>query len=399
MFTLQPFSEHQVAEQQATYPSPTHINDALGEELARLAATINAQQYCFLVLLEEFDRRGGWNCGATRNCAHWLNWRCGISLGAARERLRVARALPLLPQISEAFAAGSISFSKARAMTRVATPETEGRLLNIARHGSASHVENVCRYFRRSLDAEALKEERIEACNHHDHRELTHHYDHEGFLVIKARLAPEQGALVVNALKAAANVENGDTDSTKSNTTDSDSTDAHTTDRESRNASQADALAIIAAHWINSPPTDAPTCNSDYTQVVLNVDINTLSQSGTCHDEAECSLNFERDISSDVARRLACDCSIVTMLMDGAEPMSVGRKTRVVPTAIRRGCSSVTDAVSSRDAAQIVFSMPTIFNIGPTAEKLRWTTWCYFVHTITEYCMRADTQPTAQVNL
>jgi Domain of unknown function (DUF222) len=87
-------------------------------------------------------KRGGWDTGFS-SCAGWLTWRTGLDPGAARERVRVARALPSLPRIAQALARGELSYSKIRALTRVATPETEERLLAIGREGTAKHVERI----------------------------------------------------------------------------------------------------------------------------------------------------------------------------------------------------------------------------------------------------------------
>src|SRR5690606_24117654 len=114
-----------------------------------LAAHLHAATYRLLVCLREFDSRNGWNCGF-RSCAHWLSWRTGIALGAAREKVRVARALGELPLLSEAMQHGELSFAKVRAATRVATPENEARLLELARHTTASQLERVVRAWRRA---------------------------------------------------------------------------------------------------------------------------------------------------------------------------------------------------------------------------------------------------------
>src|SRR5262245_53048172 len=115
----------------------------LEAQLTELAGHLNAASYRWLSLLADFDRRDGWSDGGTQSCAHWLNWRLGIDLGAAREKLRVAHALEKLPRISGAMARGELSYSKVRAITRVASAETEECLLNIALHGTASHVETL----------------------------------------------------------------------------------------------------------------------------------------------------------------------------------------------------------------------------------------------------------------
>ena len=125
------------------------LNDTLEDSITTLAANIAAATWQLLMLIAEFDRREVWGSHGLNSCAHWLNWKCGIALGAAREKVRVARALESLPLISEAFAAGVVSYSKVRAMTRVATAENEDFLLMIARHGTAMHVEQTVRAYRR----------------------------------------------------------------------------------------------------------------------------------------------------------------------------------------------------------------------------------------------------------
>jgi Domain of unknown function (DUF222) len=140
---------------------PTHPNilelERLGDEIAELATHLDAATARLLDLIREFDARGGWGNGF-RSCAHWLAWRVGLELGAAREHVRVARALGLLPRLSEALARGALSYSKVRALTRVATPETEERLLAVGRAGTAEHVELIVRGWRR-MDRKAEAKE------------------------------------------------------------------------------------------------------------------------------------------------------------------------------------------------------------------------------------------------
>src|SRR5438552_10802331 len=122
--------------------------DRLGDEIAELSAHLEAATAHLLDLIREFDARGGWNSGFS-SCAAWLSWRVGLEPGAARERVRVARALATLPRLAQALARGELSYSKVRALTRVATPETEERLLAVGRAGTAEHVELIVRGWRR----------------------------------------------------------------------------------------------------------------------------------------------------------------------------------------------------------------------------------------------------------
>ena len=134
-------------------PRPAHVDgpraelERLGDRIAELSARIQAATYELLVLIRQFDERIGW--GSFASCAQWLSWRTGLAPGAAREHVRVARALEHLPKLSEAMRRGVVSYSKVRAVTRVARPETEQALLDVALAGTAAHVEQVVRGWRR----------------------------------------------------------------------------------------------------------------------------------------------------------------------------------------------------------------------------------------------------------
>jgi hypothetical protein len=178
-------------------PSPTAELDRLGDEIAELSAHLDAATARLLTLIREFDARGGWNRGFP-SCAAWLGWRVGLNKGAARERVRVARALGTLPRVSEALARGELSYAKVRAITRVATPETEARLLAVARAGTAEHVERIVRGWRQvDRRAEARK-----AAGQHEGRGLQVYEDEDGMVVVRGRLTPEAGALLRRALEA-----------------------------------------------------------------------------------------------------------------------------------------------------------------------------------------------------
>ncbi|MFO7551266.1 MAG: DUF222 domain-containing protein [Haliea sp.] len=130
--------------------SPQRLTGAqLGRAITRHWAQMNAGNHHLLRMIAEFDRRGEWReQGAMRSCAHWLVAHCGITLGAAREKVRVARQLEALPELNEAFSEGGISYSKVRAITRaacdqVATPENEGFMVHLAQQNSAGHLERL----------------------------------------------------------------------------------------------------------------------------------------------------------------------------------------------------------------------------------------------------------------
>ena len=169
----------------------------LGDRIAELSARIQAATHELLVLIREFDEREGWD--GCLSCAEWLSWRAGLSLGTAREHVRVARALGELPKLSDAMRRGKVSYSKVRAVTRVATPENEQTLLDVALAGTAAHVERIARAWRRiDRNVEQAEERRQQAS-----RALRTWVGEDGMVVVRGRLTPEVGAVLRRALEAA----------------------------------------------------------------------------------------------------------------------------------------------------------------------------------------------------
>ena len=124
---------------------PSSCGDSrLAREITLLSAQMNVANFRLLKLINEFDIRGGWRSGgAMRSCAHWLAANCGMAIGAAREKVRVARRLAKLPEVEKAFSSGDLSYSKVRAISRVATDSNEGFLVMMAEQTSASHLEKL----------------------------------------------------------------------------------------------------------------------------------------------------------------------------------------------------------------------------------------------------------------
>ena len=173
--------------------------DALEAQITRLWGHINSATAQFLALIAEFDRKEGWAQHGMASCARWLSWQCGIGPVAAREKVRTARALESLPKIAKDFGEGRLSYSKVRALTRVATAATEETLLHIALNGTAEHVERTVRGFRRVQ----RENERNEAEAMHERRYLDCRRQSDGSVTLEARLAPEVGEMLLKALEAA----------------------------------------------------------------------------------------------------------------------------------------------------------------------------------------------------
>jgi hypothetical protein len=271
------------------------------------------------------------------SCAQWLNLHCGIGEVAAREKLRVAHALANLPQITAAFRDGRVSYSKARAMTRVATPENEATLLNVALHGTASHVERTVRLFRR---IERLEEAQA-AADSYRQRLVRYRYDEDGSVLIQARLPADIGELVKQAIERAADfaeadqqVEAGEPD--------------FSFDAVGRR--RAEGMRLIAEQFLSTGRA-AENASRPY-QLIVHIDQRLLGESLDAYNEAQsesgnelsggqCETESGVPLAIETARRLACDCSLVGLVEnESGHPLNVGRKTRAIPQAIKRALQS-----------------------------------------------------------
>jgi hypothetical protein len=305
----------------ALIPATNAELDCLGDQIAELSAHLEAATARLLDLIREFDARGGWSDGFI-SCAAWLSWRVGLDPGAARERVRVARALGNLPRLAQALAHGKLSYAKVRALTRAATPETEERLLAVGLAGTACHVERIVRGWRRvDRIAEARETEQ-----RHERRTLRVYQDEDGMVIVRGRLAPEAGAVLMKALEAAREALYRNTRPQTFNPVD---VSAETPLFEHQ---QADALALVAEtalhHGID------PGAPGERYQVVVHVDAPVLADADA---PGQSVLEGGARVSAETSQRLACDASRVVMQHDrNGRVVEVGARTRTIPPAIRR---------------------------------------------------------------
>jgi hypothetical protein len=264
---------------------------AMGEAIAETAAVIDVATHRFLSQLREFDRVDGWHRAGALSCAHWLSWRVGMDLGAAREKVRVARALEELPVIDAALRKGEISYSKVRAMTRVATAENEAELLGMARAATGAQLEKICRLKRmvNGLAGESARD--VEG-----RRYVVERATEDGMVSIQMRLLPEEAARVMKALEVAGG------------------------------GNRADGAVALADAALSGEIGEAGSVRPPV-EVVVHV------QAGDLEGRTE----LGDGVSAEVSRRLLCDAGVVPMLEDErGKTIDVGRKTRTIPAALRR---------------------------------------------------------------
>ncbi len=239
----------------------------------------------------------------------WLNFHCGLGPSAAREHLRVAHALVGLPKIAAAFEEGRLSYSKVRAMTRVAHAGNEDFLMMVAKHGNASHVERLVSQYRRveKLQRPDMADEIFRE------RSVTYYYDDDGSFVLKAKMPADKGELIVKALERAIDdqfVKGGDED----------------TEPVPIASRRADALADVAETYLNHPDNAGST--ADRYQVIVHVNAD---------NQSTARLENGPHVSAETSKRLQCDCCTTTIEEDElGEPLNIGRRSRTIPPAMRR---------------------------------------------------------------
>jgi hypothetical protein len=306
-------------------------------EIGELGAQIAAATCRWLELVGEFDRRDGYEQWGFHSCGAWVAWRCGVDPRSAREHVRVARALEGLPAVREQFSRGRLSYSKVRAITRIAVPEIEAELVEMARHATAAQLDRLVRGYRRAVSlqsAEAAHRDRFLSCE----------WEEDGSLRVRGRLAPEDGALFLAALGHGREAIR-------------EREEAHQAAAQGGSAepepavriNDADALMEVAERSLAGGENARPA--GERHQVVVHAEAEALAGGA---EEPGCRIEDGPAICAESARRLACDASLV----------SAGRKSRVVPAAMRR-------AMGERDEGRCRF---------PGCENRRWVDAHHIVH-------------------
>ena len=282
--------------------------DKLEDSIIRHCHRINSATYDLLVDLREFDQRAGFLRAGFDNCVDWLHWRCDIGLSAAREKVRVAQAILVLPTISSAFAEGRLAYSKVRALTRVANKENERVLVAFALKRTTTQVEQRCRELRCGTNASVDDAHRA-----HARRSLcTHRNPDKGTVTITLEIPTEQAELIDKALDKARDSH--------------DRTPAEFA-HESWSARQADALVEIATSYLIDQDADKKVASSSDNYVVtVHVDRSALAEG-----------KGRSGMPVESVKRLCCDGNTISIVEDAnGKPLNIGRKSRTVPTAIKR---------------------------------------------------------------
>ncbi|HET7310221.1 MAG TPA: DUF222 domain-containing protein [Mycobacteriales bacterium] len=305
----------------------------LHAEIVELASQLTAASARLTRLIGEFDDAEGWGEWGMRSTAHWLSWHCGMGLGAAREQVRVARSLRELPVISEEYAAGRLSYSKVRALTRFATAATDGYLASIGRHATGAQIEKLAKAARRARTGDDVRGQYATAY-------LTFAVSDDGSVVGSFRLPPAEGAEFIRAIEAGA----GQLPDYAS-----EGEEPAAANRRKPVAPRGNAwvLTAMARQFLDALINGATPSQAERFQVVIHTTSEQLARSDTDPDTADAEdapmLFDDASLHSSTARRLTCDCPASSVLegIDG-EVIHVGRRSRRITGRLRR-------AVEARD--------------------------------------------------
>ena len=304
------------------YASTSPENQDLARELEDQIGEDSAHAHAVLARVArasaKFDAIGGWGAGGIRSFQHWMTIKTGFDMHTSAELLRVGQAMSLLPRIAAAFEAGQLSFDKVRQITTVATPATEEFLLEIAQGASGAQLARICRALRRIDEANAPEQ----ADDHLSRRGIWMHWDDNGMLELKARLTPEDAAVVQAALESI-------TGSRPVPEPPDDGVKDPADDRWA--ARNADALVSMCEHVL-AGGADNLIASTAARHVVVHVDVGVLTGEAA---DGRCYVEGGAPLSVGAARRLGCDAEVVAVTERNGLPIDVGRKQRIVPERLR----------------------------------------------------------------
>jgi hypothetical protein len=267
--------------------------EELGREIAELAVHLDAATHRLLECVRQFDAECGWAAQGAVSCAHWLSWRIGLDPATAREKVRVARALGNLPAIDAALKSGKLSYAKVRALTRVATPETEAKLLAAALYTTGAQLERLCRGYRTATSQMTADNALPPPERSVRRRDLP-----GGMVKLEVVLSPDEAALVLAALDRAREVthQQGKAD-----------VSAEGSAEDPKHSSRADGMVALAESYLAG---NVGTGNGgERFQVMVHIDQDPLAPDGVLAG----TLDDGTRVSAEAIRRVACDCGIVAV--------------------------------------------------------------------------------------
>ncbi|MBP9086461.1 MAG: DUF222 domain-containing protein [Kofleriaceae bacterium] len=310
--------------------------DAMGEQIAEMSAHIDAAMHRLLTAIREFDSASGWHVQGALSCAHWLAWRVGWDLRTARERVRVARKLAELPLVDEQLRIGAMSYSQARAITRVATAEKEALWVAYAKRMPASQLDTLCRTYEnvQAYDqAHGVAAGAMAAAQVAAQRTLTRRSLDNGMVKFEVVLPSDEAAIVwaaLNAALATSSAEPMGAEPTPVEPSPATPPAAKAPTSAERGRRRADAFMEILQNRVRGE-------RPQRTPIEIIITVPHAGRHGSAEPSDLAMMADGEIIAASTARRYCCDAGVVVAHVDAlGVPLSVGRKTRTIPAAIKR---------------------------------------------------------------
>jgi hypothetical protein len=171
------------------------VGTSLRDAVVAVGEHWSTAQQRLVHLVAELDRSNEWALDGSPTCAHWIAAALDIEVCTAREWLRVGRALTALPKMDGLFDTGQLSYSKVRALTRVAKPENEADLCRLALRVSAGRLPHaLASWLARHESPEETETRQRNATA------LRTWTDPDGMVAMSVRLPPLAGGVVMAAV-------------------------------------------------------------------------------------------------------------------------------------------------------------------------------------------------------
>ncbi|MHB1138675.1 MAG: HNH endonuclease signature motif containing protein [Microthrixaceae bacterium] len=317
-------------------------SEQLEREMQQLAGHLAAATASFLVMVGEYDARGAWGDWQALSCAHWLGFRCGVGIVAAREQVRVARALRSLPVVTSKFLAGEVSYSKVRAITRVAHGNNEADLVEMAQWGTAAQIERACSALRR---CQVLEDEERAIAEGEDVGRALRSFtwgrdDVTGDVVGRVRVPVEDAEVLLGALdavvresrRAAKGAADGDVEVSLAQ-------------------ERVDALVELARHYLASPPGEEPSCGTQ-AEIVVGVDATALASFAGLSDPADPADPADSTVPTDSTGETdSADSAVPTGATDSADSGGSGDSSGADAPGAAAGLGGVVGVIGAAEDA------------------------------------------------
>src|SRR5215472_10323385 len=304
----------------------------LGEQIAALFMLRSRMDAEIARRVAVFDRTRGFAACDAHSTTAWLRGEVRLSPNAASEHVRVARQLDRLPEVGRAFAAGEVNLQHVQTITRVleeapaeVAEEAGPSLVDLAQRIDPHRLGAVTRHLRHTFAPDAVVRDEV---HHRERRRMHLSESTDGVYYLDGVLDTETGAMLRTALDSLMGPPARD-------------------DERSWPQRRHDALGDLVRRQLDGG--ELPQVGGQRPHLTLTASVETLAK---LPGSKAADLDWGVPVSGELLRRVACDCELTCILVDGnGDPLSVGRTSRTFTPAQRR-------ALVARDRGCVLCGRP-----------------------------------------